>query len=719
MEVLGLTRLKTCRMTAVDGEAFPGLVSLASEISVASLRLLLDLTTIGIMITDLDHSTLAVNNAFGKIFQVDPDRVPSMGVEELRERVYPRLKDRESWLSQLDLVYSHPDTTYQDEIELVDDVISLIRRRTHPLRNQDGKIIGRVWTFSDITFEQMRLRQRQAMDAINEMRNPDPNECCRQIVTRVAEVFDSSCILSIRSGETLYFREKINVPSWIPDLKSNRIQDAYCQYALESLQPLLVQDADERPDLYLHLLPTQVGLKRYAGVPLCDSTGDAMGTLCILDDKTKVPLSPEDMTFLSVMGSRIVTELEREKLYLQRSADQKRQILRQEQELAETQQVLSAMNNAFDLLGKELNPRQIVAGQAQLLDGLLGYDSATLLYKRSNSGVGVRSIRGVAKSVRLKLAYHPEIATAFESTPAEWRHALLVTGQHQTLVRLPVEGKDPYILILGSQVEPSLTDERHTTHLLALVEQVALLLTAARLNEDLRKTHQDLRDTQTRLIQSEKLNVVGALAASVAHDIRNILASISIECSMPEQDPLQTLAKVQNQVDRFSVLSHRLLSYAKPRFLAREFTDLNRLIEQATGLLSTQARVTGVTTQVDLDPMIPSVTADSHRVEHLFVNLILNSLQAMHTQGGILTIKSSVQGKKILISISDNGKGMPPEIARRVFEPFYSTRKDGFGLGLYSCHKIVEEHGWLMTVESEEGTGTKFLIEIPLEANHP
>lgn len=280
---------------------------------------------------------------------------------------------------------------------------------------------------------------------------------------------------------------------------------------------------------------------------------------------------------------------------------------------------------------------------------------------------------------------------------------------------LPTGLRDAFVILLGRDEAPSLGDQHHATHLLAVIDQVALLLATSRLNEDLRAAHADLQDAQQRMIQGEKLGVVGALSASVAHDIRNILASISIECSMTSQEPSVTLANVRRQTERFSVLSHRLLSYARPKFISRELVDLNDVVSRALEMLQTQIRVTGVQLAADLDPDVGAVSGDPHRIEHLLVNLMLNALQAVGTHNGRLGVVTERKGRRASIRISDNGRGMSADTIERVFEPFYSTTADGFGLGLYSCRKIAEEHGWHLLVESEVGKGSTFRIEIPLE----
>lgn len=675
------------------------------------------------MVTDLEHVTLAVNARFGEIFHVDPFRVPTMEVEELRQCVYPRLKDPEAWRNQLDEIYSDPLGAYQDELELVDDLITLLRRSTFPLRNSRDEVLGRIWTFEDITAAQLQDRRREAMQRVSSLHSPDPAQVCRFVVERVGEVFGTMCLLSIWAGEKLLFRESVNVPAWMADIKENDVSESYCQVALRTVEPLVVQNA-VRDDRFCDITPAKVGLTRYAGVPIRSMKGSAIGTLCILDTNSKMPIFPEDVEFLNVMANRIATELEREKLYEERMAHQRRLLQQQERELETTREVFSAMNSGFELLSQNVPPEDLLVSEAKLLCCILGYHSAAVVKLSGAKLVGVMATNdGSIAPLSYRVSKGGPLASALESKAGELLHVKdlrpalrdLLSADYLTISKLPTDLRDTYLILLGRHEAPPVGDQHYATHLVAVIDQVALLLTIARLNEDLRVAHKDLKDAQHRMIQGEKLSVVGALAATIAHDIRNILASISIECSLTNQDPRTTLENVRRQTERFSVLSHRLLSYARPKYISREELDLNEIAERATEMLQTQIRVTGVSLDLNLDDKIPTVPGDPHRAEHLLVNLMLNALQAMGTHNGILTVTSKLAGRTVFLTIRDNGRGMTPDTAKRIFEPFFSTRKDGFGLGLYSCLKIAEEHGWALTVESQVGIGSAFKICIPLE----
>lgn len=233
------------------------------------------------------------------------------------------------------------------------------------------------------------------------------------------------------------------------------------------------------------------------------------------------------------------------------------------------------------------------------------------------------------------------------------------------------------------------------------------------LEGDLESTGEALRSLQHKLIQSEKLAVTGMLSASVSHDIRNILSAISMEMSILADQPDELMAVVKNQLDRFAVLSHRLLSYARPNEVALAPVDLKEVILDVLDLLRGHLVVSGIKVETKIPKNLPSVFADPIRLQHLFVNLIMNALQASHSESPI-RIRCQAQKDSLTVEIKDQGKGMTPHQLARLFEPFSSTRIGGFGLGLYSCRQIVQETGGEITATSKPGAGTVFKITLPL-----
>jgi signal transduction histidine kinase len=682
----------------------------------------------GILVTDLEHRSLAVNQRFGELFRVTPEEAVVMEPEELRKRVYPRLQDPSAWRRQLDEIYGEPDRVHEDEMELLGDPPIWLMRWTGPILDDNHQAVGRLWRFRDISGLKRRERMQNVLTEISTCRDADPAKVCKLVVDRLSAFYKASAILSIRDGDKMIFREMAGMPIPFSLAKSNKVRNAYCQIALETVKPLLIQNGRQHATL-CKIPPAILGFTRYLGVPICDRGGDPIGTLCIMDGRSEIPLDADDEQFLSMMGLRVATELDREKLYMERTSEQRAVLEQQKLDLSETHKVVTSMNRAFEMAGETMATEALIEAQVALLRGLLGYDSAALLLP-SDDGLLLGSLLSgkatKASICSLKLSEEPAIRSLLNSEhgirPLQVQFeanssgaiAELLGTRFLAIASLPVGGQTNGLLALGSRITPAYHEERHQVLLEALVDQVSLLLTAHTLQRDLVETHDELKATQQRLVQSEKLSVVGTLAASIAHDIRNIVSSLALECSLGDVDPTTALANVRQQLDRFAVLAHRLLSYARPKLIAREPVELNELIRRVVALTDAQTRVSGVKLQCDRCSDAVHILADSSQTEHLFVNLVLNAVQAMRSGGGQIRISTCADDHLATVRVEDNGPGIPAEELTRIFEPFHSTKPEGFGLGLYSCKRIAEEHGWKLAVESEIGRGTSFVVTIPL-----
>jgi signal transduction histidine kinase len=232
------------------------------------------------------------------------------------------------------------------------------------------------------------------------------------------------------------------------------------------------------------------------------------------------------------------------------------------------------------------------------------------------------------------------------------------------------------------------------------------------LRHDLDATSASLVQTQRKLIESEKLAVTGTLAASVAHDIRNILSAVRLEIELGEADPPAALRSVRAQLDRFSVLSQRLLSYARPRVSVHAGFDLKETLERVVSLLHGHAQTHDVALALSVPDRLPHVVGEADQIELVVINLVLNAVQAM-PKGGTATVSARPLSNSVEVSVEDTGVGIPPDRMDRLFEPFSSTRAEGCGLGLYSCRRIAEDHGGSVSVVSTPGKGTTFTLTLP------
>lgn len=241
----------------------------------------------------------------------------------------------------------------------------------------------------------------------------------------------------------------------------------------------------------------------------------------------------------------------------------------------------------------------------------------------------------------------------------------------------------------------------------------------------LHKVETTLSLTQQQLFDSEKLSAVGLLAASVAHDIRNILTPLTIELQLADQDDRaarrESLGAMRTQVDRLSLMTQRLLSLARPQQAVSEPVDMIALARHVTALLLPQARLDNVHVSLRVPRCALVVQGDSVQLEQVLVNLVLNGVQAMQQEGGTLSLSLSVCPRRaspngICLRVRDTGPGIPAALRRRIFDPFFTTKPDGTGLGLFSCRRIVQAHAGSLQIRSGAG-GTQAVVWLPCLAN--
>ncbi|MCU0252062.1 MAG: ATP-binding protein [Vicinamibacterales bacterium] len=236
-----------------------------------------------------------------------------------------------------------------------------------------------------------------------------------------------------------------------------------------------------------------------------------------------------------------------------------------------------------------------------------------------------------------------------------------------------------------------------------------------------------LKDAQAQLVQSEKLSSLGRLAASIAHEINNPLAGIltyaKLLIRMLESDPVDEptratsvkhLRLVQRETERCTAIVRNLLDFARQRPLSLKDTDVVAVLEEAVSLVGHQAALKGLTISKTVKP-VPLVKADAGQLRQAIVNIILNGFEAMQS-GGSLKVRcgTAAGGKQIEFACEDSGVGIPPDRLAKIFDPFFSTKEMGTGLGLSVVYGIVERHGGTIDVRSEVGKGTTVVLRLPI-----
>ncbi len=243
------------------------------------------------------------------------------------------------------------------------------------------------------------------------------------------------------------------------------------------------------------------------------------------------------------------------------------------------------------------------------------------------------------------------------------------------------------------------------------------------------------RQLHDQIRQQEKLAVVGQLASGIAHEIGNPLSSISavvqnLRRKVGDETIVQKLDLIDRHISRLVNITRQVSQLGRPMSPTRAKCSVNAAIENGVNILQFDKRARNVEVDVDLADNLPLVEGVADELSQVFMNLVLNSLDALATcdheskQLRVATrAVTSDLGQTVEVAVEDNGPGMPEEIVQRVFDPFFTTKDpgQGTGLGLSVSHRIVEEHGGRIGVSSTLGKGTKFTIELPALApdGHP
>lgn len=243
--------------------------------------------------------------------------------------------------------------------------------------------------------------------------------------------------------------------------------------------------------------------------------------------------------------------------------------------------------------------------------------------------------------------------------------------------------------------------------------------------EEVTNINEILKMSRVEIAQREKMVAVGQIATGIAHEIGNPLASISsvvqyLVRKLNRHEHKEQLLVIQYHINRISNILRRMLDISRPATSEYKWTDINTLIDNTLSLVSYDKRAHAVTIKNNINPDLPMAWLNPQHFEQVFLNIFINALDAMNAdtdeQEHHLTISRRYDNGKIEIRISDTGIGMDPEVCRRAFESFFTTKEvgKGTGMGLFISYNLVAEIDGTLELESDPGKGTTVIIKIPL-----
>ncbi len=294
---------------------------------------------------------------------------------------------------------------------------------------------------------------------------------------------------------------------------------------------------------------------------------------------------------------------------------------------------------------------------------------------------------------------------------------------------VPIFAKDKVIGVISvdNYLDRHPINEEDIQILSMLARQAGLAIENARLYEYIEQTNQELKSAQERLLESEKLTALGEMAAGMAHEIRNPLVSIGgfvrrLFKKFQGDSQVQTYFQVIiNEVERLEKTLNEILDFSQDTRGQFKEEDLNQIVEGALDLIRRELDENRIVVQKELNPL-PRVYCDGRQIRHVFYNLFLNALQAM-PHGGVLVIRTEISKGSdpgwVMAEIRDTGGGIPPELLHNIFNPFFTTKASGSGLGLSIVHKIVTRHYGNVEIDNRPGEGVSFSIKLPLLKESP
>ncbi len=496
-----------------------------------------------------------------------------------------------------------------------------------------------------------------------------------EIIGREFEADRASLMLLNEEKDELYIAGAIGLPAEVVEATRVKRGQSIAGRVLDREEPLILNERAGVESPFRELM-TKSDIASAVCTPL-RTRERAIGVLNVARLKGKPPFNQSDLTLLSISCGQIATALENALLY---------------QEVARGREALARERNLLRIL----------------IDNLPNY----IYVKDTESRFVINNIAS-RRALGATTPDEPVGKTDFDFYPQEL--AAQYYADEQELIR----SGQPLINREESHMDLSTGDRRWlSTTKVPLRDSEGKIVGLVGVGRDI--TEQ--KRMQAHLIQTEKLAALGRLAASLAHEINNPLQALHsglrllLKESLEEEKRQRYLTIVNREVERLISIVERMLSFYRPSKAQRGPTDINAVLIETLALAGKKLQHAKVTVEKKLAAELPPVQAVADQLNQVFLNIILNAIDAM-PQGGALTLETGWEDgrrQEVWAAFIDSGEGIPASELDKVFEPFYTTKLKGTGLGLSISYSIVERHGGRIEVKSEVGQGSTFTVWLPM-----
>ncbi len=245
-----------------------------------------------------------------------------------------------------------------------------------------------------------------------------------------------------------------------------------------------------------------------------------------------------------------------------------------------------------------------------------------------------------------------------------------------------------------------------------------LALSFNKMSRKLKEVIDDIKAAQENLVRTEKLYAIGEFSAGVAHEIRNPLSSIKMLLQALEQKKQALSSKnfaiIQGEINRIDRIITEFLAFTRPEEAQKKDVNINDILEEVTTITRPMMEQSVIQLSKKFSPELPAIKGNNDALKQVFINIVLNAIQAMDEEGGTLRIETSAVNGCVSTMIKDTGVGIPGKYIDNIFNPFFTTKDKGTGMGLALTYKIVKNHSGNINIKSTPKIGTTVIVELPI-----